>query len=167
MLQSSGITIGDDLRGADVVPQRGQPEFRDRSGIGGIRWKFFVGWIVLERLLLSCLDLLRCWLCGPGDDRETAFIQRTVQAKVLPKQAIISNSVGDPPKKQKSRNQGRDKRQNGVARTKGTRGSIDPKRTTKAKKKSVIGKKNDNRKGTPSFPTRDIPSCTGFEERSA
>ena len=57
-----------------MIPQRSQPEFWDRSGIGGICWEFFVGWVVLEGLLLSSLDLLRCRFFRSRDDGETAFV---------------------------------------------------------------------------------------------
>ena len=65
--------IGDEFRRFDVILQ---PELWDRSCIGGIRWKIFVEWIVLERMFLPCLDLLWRWLCSSRDDRETAFIAK-------------------------------------------------------------------------------------------
>jgi hypothetical protein len=46
MLQSTGVAIDDDLRGTDVVPQRGQPGFRDRSGLG-LRVAVRLGGIVI------------------------------------------------------------------------------------------------------------------------
>ena len=93
VLQSPSITIGDYIRGADMVPQRSQPKFWDRGSMRVISRKFLVGWVVLERLLLSCRDLVQCWLFGSRDDRETALVEWLIQVEILPKQAMISNSV--------------------------------------------------------------------------
>ena len=85
MLESGGVAIGDDLRGPDVVPEGGEPEFRDGSGIGGIRRELFILRIVLDGLFLAFLDLIRRWFCGSGDDREATFVQRLVQVEILRK----------------------------------------------------------------------------------
>jgi hypothetical protein len=94
MLQSTDVAIDDDLRGTDVVPQRGQPEFRDRSGLRGICRKFFVRWVIFERLFLSSLDLVRCRFRHANDDRGAEFVQWLGQVEVLPKEAKISSNTG-------------------------------------------------------------------------
>ena len=83
-LQSLRIAVGDDLAKVSMCAESSEPELGDASrGRLDILREGGVFGIVLDRLLLTSLDLFGGWLCRTSDDRMTAVIQRLLEFKVL------------------------------------------------------------------------------------
>lgn len=91
MLESTCITFGDQFRQAEMVPESCKPELRD-SGWGRVSSVFGdrgVLVVVFQRLLFTCLDLLRRRGRSTGDDSVPALVQRFLELEILSKKSQI------------------------------------------------------------------------------